>query len=191
MIPRKKKKRMEEIENVLFEKVSESLKVIGNICSITKKAASPNIRHIQCHVGISSNGNKIQGDLFENGYINSHLCLNAETSEFHTECDSSYTVISVPSQLTRSNQNGEFNKGHFEIKINEKKIMVIPMSAGTIFTYSGFMLSHRQQIYKRNNSVRPFVNIVSYNSKRLFNNMMESFRRYLCEDDTQHQCNKK
>jgi len=187
----KEEKQIKEIENVLFATLSESLSVVGNVCSITKKVASPNIGNIQFHVGISSNGIKVQDDLFKNGYVNSHLCLNAETREFHTECDSSYTIISVPSQLSRSNEKGEFNKGHFEMKINEKKILVIPMSVGTTFTYSGFMLSHRQQIYRGNNSVRPFVNIVSYNSKRLFNNMMESFRRYLCEDNMEHQPDEK
>ena len=39
------------------------------------------------------------------------------------------------------------------------------------------MLTHRQQIKKLNDRVKPFVNIVSYNSQKMFNHMMESFRR--------------
>ena len=41
----------------------------------------------------------------------------------------------------------------------------------------------RQQIYRRDEKVPPFINIVSYNSKRLFNNMVTSSRRYLYTDD--------
>ena len=51
------------------------------------------------------------------------------------------------------------------------------MHAGLILTYSGYLLTHRQQIYVGNESSTPFMNIVAYNSKRLFSNLMESFRR--------------
>ena len=51
------------------------------------------------------------------------------------------------------------------------------MHPETIITYSGYMLTHRQQIMNLDSLVVPFVNIVAYNSKRLFSNLMESFRR--------------
>ena len=56
------------------------------------------------------------------------------------------------------------------------------MQPGTVFTYSGYMMTHRQQLRKRAKKGDPFINIVSYNSKRLFGNMMESFRRDIAED---------
>ena len=56
------------------------------------------------------------------------------------------------------------------------------MKEGTCFTYSGYLLTHRQQIQNPSNEANPFVNIVSYNSKRLFENMLQSFRRYLDND---------
>ena len=34
--------------------------------------------------------------LEKNGFINSHLCVNAQTAFQHTEPDSSYTIITVP-----------------------------------------------------------------------------------------------
>ena len=51
------------------------------------------------------------------------------------------------------------------------------MHPGTIITYSGYMLTHRQQIIDLDTLSIPFLNIVAYNSKRLFANLMESFRR--------------
>ena len=56
------------------------------------------------------------------------------------------------------------------------------MQPGTIFTYSGYMMTHRQQLKKKLNRKEPFVNIVSYNSKRLFSNVMKSFRSDIDED---------
>ena len=49
------------------------------------------------------------------------------------------------------------------------------MQPGIVFSYSGYMLTHRQQITVGTDNSTPFVNVVTYNSKRLFNNLMESF----------------
>ena len=104
-----------------------------------------------------------------------YLCMNAETQQAHTECDFSYTVISVPNQILSKAKNGFKNCGSFELIINSDSTIVIPMTIGKIFTY--FFLTHRQQIQNKSPSDKPFINIVSYSSKRLFENMMESFRR--------------
>ena len=66
--------------------------------------------------------------------------------------------------------------------MNSDSMIVIPMAIGTILTYSGFLLTHRQQIQNKTTVDKPFVNIVSYSSKRLFENMMTSFRRYLDDE---------
>ena len=75
------------------------------------------------------------------------------------------------------NQNVYTNKncGSFELVINSKAIIVIHLCVGTILTYSGYLLTHRQQIRNKDPNAKPFVNIVSYNSKQLFENMMTSF----------------
>ena len=51
------------------------------------------------------------------------------------------------------------------------------MHPGTIIAYSGYMLTHRQHMMNLDTLALPFVNIVAYNSKRLFSNLMESFCR--------------
>ena len=65
------------------------------------------------------------------------------------------------------------------MNINEELTFLIPMNIGTYFIYSGFLLTHRQQIYMLTDQAYPFLNIVSYNSKHLFENILQSFRRYL------------
>ena len=112
-------------------------------------------------------------------FLNYNLCLNAQTSKKHTECDASYTIISVPVQLSKKNNLRRKNKGRFELNINEDHTLIIPMDVGTCFVYSGFLLTHRQQIQKFSEEANPFINIMSYNSKRLFENMLQSFRRYI------------
>ena len=78
--------------------------------------------------------------------------------------------------------SGIYNKAEFELNINANETIVIPLEIGTTLVYSGYLLSHRQQIRRQNDSVAPFVNIVTYNSKKMFNHLMESFRREINED---------
>ena len=71
------------------------------------------------------------------------------------------------------------NVGKFEFVINEWKTIVIPMKMGTIFTYSAYIMTHQQQIKKEPVETPPLVNVVDYNSKRLFSNMMELYQRVI------------
>ena len=114
--------------------------------------------------------------------MNYNLCLNTETEQAHTECDSSYTVICVPNQIQNKTKSGYKNCGSFEFNINSGSTITVPMSVGTMFAYSGFLLTHLQQIRNKDFQVKPFVSIVTYSSKRSFENMMESFRSYLEND---------
>ena len=120
--------------------------------------------------------------LVRSGIVNYNLCLNAETEHAHTECDSSFTIICVPNQEVNRKAKKIKNSGSFEFVVSHEETIVIPMEIGTIITYSGYLLTHRQQIRNKDSEVPPFVNLVSYNSKRLFENMLESFRRYLHSD---------
>ena len=72
---------------------------------------------------------------------------------------------------------GFYNKAEFEFNISEDEAFVIPLDVGVTLVYSGFTLTHQQQIRQLNEDVRPFINIVSYNSQKMFNHLMESFRR--------------
>ena len=85
----------------------------------------------------------------------------------------------MPSQLGKVISKGEKNKGRFELNLNENKTFIIPMEIGTSLVYSGFLLTHCQQIHNLSCDTNPFVNVASYNSKQLFENMLQSFRHYL------------
>ena len=72
-----------------------------------------------------------------------------------------------------------FESDKQKVFTNEDCVVNIPMVIGTSFAYSGYLLSHRQQIHNETTDMAPFVNIAGYNSKRLFENMLQSFCRYL------------
>ena len=139
------------------------------------------IDKLQPHLDIFPDKTKKERKLVIQGFVNYNLCLNAQTQQRHTECDASYTIISVPSQLDKVYLKEKKNKGKFELNLNENETFIIPMNIGTSFIYSGFLLTHRQQIHNLSSVTHPFVNVVSYNSKCLFGNMLQSFRRYLGE----------
>ena len=109
--------------------------------------------------------------LQKKGILNAHLCLNAQTRVKHTECDASYTTISVPPHEKKKTVTGMFNKAEFEFNISDSEAIVIPLDIGTTLVYSGYMLTHCQQIRRLNNDVKPFINIVSYNSQKMLKNI--------------------
>ena len=121
-------------------------------------------------------------NVLELSVINAHLRINAATKIEHTEHDSSFIVIVVPNQNHTSTANGKNSPGRFELVINESTTMLLNMYPGIMFTYSGYMLTHRQQLSRNLNESDEFVNIVTYNSKRFFCNIMESFRCDIKED---------
>ena len=87
-----------------------------------------------------------------------------------------------PPQPKSSTASGENNLAEFEINMNENEAFILPLDPGTTFVYSGYLLTHRQQIRKRNDDAKPFINIVSYSSQKLFRHLMQSFRREVKEN---------
>ena len=161
----------------MYHILNLSIDMINNRFIHLRKKLSPKVATKQSNIDFHPNNTQLETDIEMKGYLNCHLCLNAQTSIAHTEPDASYTIIVVPSGFQNLEKNEKNNKGKFEFFIDEDKIMVIPMHPGLILTYSGYLLTHRQQIYGGNELSPPFMNIVAYNSKRLFSNLMESFRR--------------
>ena len=144
---------------------------------VAQSNLSPNISKLQIHFNLFDEHQTDQMFLQKNGILNAHLCLNAQTKMKHTECDSSYTTITVPPHDIETTNTGIYNKAEFEFNLTDDEAIIIPLDIGTTLIYSGFMLTHRQQIRKMNENMKPFVNIVLYNSQKMFNHLMESFRR--------------
>lgn len=159
--------------------MDKSLSLVIKKYAHHKNTLSPKVAKLQVHQDFYEEKEPEEKLLLKTGFINSFLCINARTSLFHTEMDSSYTIISVPNQNQSSTNEGKKNKGQFEFLLNEEKKFIIPMKVGSIITYSGYMITHRQQVTNLCDNSDPFINVVTYNSKRLFGNMLESFRRYI------------
>ena len=108
---------------------------------------------------------------------NTNICVNASTGEFHTENDTSYTLITVPQQDFKSQKNCG-NTYNFLFKLNEGNQISLPLIPNVSCLFSGLFLYHRQ---KGNDSKeqlhKPFVNLSSYGNQRLFTHIRKSFTR--------------
>ena len=160
-----------------FDFLHESISQIFLRFDAFQRNISPNISKLQIHFDLFDKKDEIEIELQKKGILNAHLCLNAQTKLKHTECNSSYNTICVPPHEREKTEKGEYNKAEFEFNIRDDEVVVLPLEMGTTLVYSGFMLTHRQQIRRLNENALPFVNIVSYNSQKMFNHLMESFRR--------------
>ena len=171
-----------KLEKKVHDILELSITLINNRFHPLRGKFSPQVAVMQNVMEIYPEKKYKEKELENNGFINVHFCINAATEMEHTEHDSSYTVIMVPNQDNSSTANGIHAPGRFELVINKSTTMLINMYPGIMFTYSGYMLTHRQQLNRNLKESEDFVNIISYNSKRLFCNIIESFRRDIQED---------
>ena len=173
---------LQKLEKRVHDILELGVTLINNRFLPLRGKFSPKVSVMQNIMEIFPEKSSKNRSLENNGFINSHLCINAATEMEHTEHDSSYTIIVIPNQNTPSTFNGFNSRARFELVINETTTILINMFPRVMFTYSGYMLTHRQQLNEHMKESESFINIVSYNSKRLFCNVMESFRRDIGED---------
>ena len=144
----------------------------------------PNIRSILAPVlevafSIQELGGKVlnlkESQASTNGCYQSSICVNAETQEYHTEHDCTYTLISVPNQ---SKSKEETMRYDFLFDLTPKQVINIPLNAGVTFMFSGLFLKHRQnkseEVSTKDNT---FFNIASYGNKRLFYHIRKTLNR--------------
>ena len=165
------------LKKKIFEFTRTSITSVFSTFNSLQQNISPQVSKLQIHFDLFETEKRDETYLQKNGILNAHLCFNAQTRVKHTESDSSYTIISVPDQQKQATLTGFCNKAEFEFNVTEHEAIVIPLQVGVTLVYSGFMLTHCQQIRQLNEDVRPFINVVSYNSQKMFNHLMESFRR--------------
>ena len=77
----------------------------------------------------------------ECGMWQSAICINAQTTELHTENDCTYTVITVPKQNNKHESSDNYT---FLFELKKGTTIGLKMSYGTNFMFSGKFLSHRQ-----------------------------------------------
>ena len=106
------------------------------------------------------------------GCWQSSICVNAQTKEFHTEKDCTYTLITIPNQ---SNMKDNQKRYKFLFRFNEKKYCSIQLSIGMSFIFSGTYLTHRQYANVNDDmNISDFFNVASYGNKRLFCHLNKS-----------------
>ena len=167
---------MKNIESKVYSFMEWSIQRIRAKLSTFKKVISPLMSDLVRSIPLHEEEVKNNNILIKSGIMNMNLCINAQTIVPHTERDTSYTIISVPSQKL-SGESNKNNNTSFEFYIDQDKVIVVPMSIGTIICYSGYLLTHRQHKKQDDKDMDPFINMVSYNSKRLLSHMLSSIER--------------
>ena len=160
---------------------TSALKLLGQKCEILScvlpgfvNIVSTKIKHMTPLINVNKQVDCLTAkELQENGIMNVHLCINAETNTLHTEADSTMTIIGVPSQPDP--KYGTLNQ-HFCFAVTKSETIIIPMKQHLTFSFLGYMLNHRQIIENDQND-HVFINIASYGNKRLFHNMLKSIKR--------------
>ena len=81
--------------------MESTLQNMNKLFSPIRKSVSPMVGKLQAHLDVFPEIKNKEWKIAEYGFLNFNLCLNAQTSEIHTACDASYTVICVPNQIPR------------------------------------------------------------------------------------------
>ena len=116
-----------------------------------------------------------KGPSFDDGLWQTNISVNARTTSFHTENDSTYTVISIPKQEANSERKDEYS---FLFKVKDKNNISLRLTEGVSFVFSGKLLTHRQSCnFPVNMKGETFINFSSYGTKRLFSHIKKSFER--------------
>ena len=166
-----------EIEDVIFSYLSKNIEMLCKKIPNLKTVLSPDVSKLQLHFDLSDKEQLCSSKkMFKYGLLNGHMCVNARTKVAHTECDTSYTMISIPKQY---DLNFKRLEPCFNFILNDDSIIVIPMSEHISFIYSGYMLCHHQVLNYDMKKDTTFFNFATYGNKRLFDNMMKSFKRTL------------
>ena len=101
-------KKKQVLEQKIFGFINNSIKYFNsNIGSL--KNLSSNIAHVQQHFDLINPKQKVETRLPKTGFVNTHLCLKAETKMKHTECDSYHTIISIPTHSKQKTSMGMYN----------------------------------------------------------------------------------
>lgn len=105
------------------------------------------------------------------------ICIDAETKQYHTEHDCTYTLISVPKQIV-SKSIASSIKYDFLFKLTDSQSINVSMKPGVSFMFSGLLLCHRQNKSKEDNTCdERFFNMASYGNKRLFNHLRKTYNK--------------
>ena len=166
--------------------------LVENLCAAVLKDAIDNlstlIRNLKDMISpVLSAAYKYQNELkcnvmsdvesSKHGVWQSQICVNAQTSELHTETDCTYTIIGVPNQNTKALPKRR-KDNLFLLHLNDNNVFAIPMLPSTYFMFSGLYITHRQNSGGFSIANRElFFNVSSYGNQHLFNHLRCTFIR--------------
>ncbi len=119
-------------------------------------------------------------------WSSSNVCTDAGTKLYHTERDTSMTLILRPyfqrcCDRNCSQQRTTFN---FKISLNGSEELKIPLVDGRVILFSGYLLEHRQQnaVHEKTTASKhtcdtTFVNISCYSNRRFTDHMRNTTDR--------------
>ena len=137
-------KKIQLIEETIYGSIYGDIQQISKYLPNLKSMISPDIRHVSNQFNLCEDSKLQETEkMYSLGMLNGHLCVNARTCLAHTECDSSYTVISVPMQDFSGYKDLDAN---FHFLLSEQLTMVLTMVPNVAFLYSGYMLTQHQQL---------------------------------------------
>ncbi|KAL7443307.1 hypothetical protein ACHAXM_008901 [Skeletonema potamos] len=120
-------------------------------------------------------------------WCSSNVCVNAGTEQYHTEIDTSMTMILRPyfqSCVCRKSCSQYRTTFNFKIHVNGSEELKIPLVDGCVILFSGYLLEHRQQNAVREsrkaiklNCKTDFVNVSCYSNGRFSNNLKTTTKR--------------
>ena len=162
------------IEDLVLKELKDGIESLGSVIPLLKEYIAPvfQIAHeLQATVG---DINLKKDKYSEFGIWKSVFCINARTSDFHTEDDCSYTVITVPRQKLMSKEQNY----QFLFKFNSLECISLEMKQPITFMFSGKCLLHRQATNKESNDdCNSFYNFATYTNKKIFSHVKQSLIR--------------
>ena len=95
---------IEKLEQKVYNFLDSSVTFVNNRFLPLRNKLSPKVSIMQIHMNICPERKYKERHLENNGFINSHLCINTQIEIEHMEHDSSYTIIAVPQQKLKSSK---------------------------------------------------------------------------------------
>ena len=163
----------EMFENLLGDDLKLGVESLVSVLPTIKEYICPTLNiayNLQADVGDCN----LQTTAVSNvGLWQSSICVDCQTSSFHTENDCSYTIITTPKQEKKC-------APIFLFELQKGLTIGLQMDPGLSFMFSGKYLYHRQMVLDNNDiNEQAYINLASYGNDKLFNHFRSTVKRVI------------
>ena len=166
----------DKIERLCAEVVADGMTLLSVIIPPIRKLVSPIIDgavNTQTLLGIEVIK---EVHTMPSGFWNCMLNVNGATNKFHSENDSTYSLIAVPNQPFPMTQDIE-SLPTFLFRLTANHHVMLKLEEHIYFVYNARFLAHRQASSKRFNTTHNFFNLSCYGDQKLFSHLKNTFDR--------------